>query len=173
MTDRAARVAPLPTATLAEVAVAPRRPKLSWLARLSAFWAVFIGLGALAGVVMMWTAAERFGMGQLLAPMERLPFGRLISANFVIPGLALLLVIGVPHLLAFFLVLRRHRLGAWAVLAAGIILLFWLMLQLFVLYGPNPTTNMYLAFALLEIISVLCWMRSRGYISDQSSRAEL
>jgi hypothetical protein len=146
--------------SLRETTSAVKAARLSTLARWSLFWAAFIGLGALLGVGMMWTAPQRVGMIQLLEPMRRLPFGDVLARGFGWPGLALLLVIGVPHLIAAGLIWRRHRLAPWAVLVAGLVLVAWLALQLFFLYGPNPVTNMYLLFALLEILFAVLWRRA-------------
>jgi len=140
-------------------AVADTRAKLSWLARWNLFWALFIGLGALLGVGMMWSAPERFGMSQLLEPMRILPFGNVLAQGFGWPGAALLLVIGVPHLLAASLILKRHSLAPLLVLAAGVILLLWLSLQLFLLYGSNPMTNAYMVFGALEVVYATLWWR--------------
>ena len=136
----------------------PRRPGL---AKWSLFWAIFIGIGAIAGSLMMWTAPARFGMEQLLDPLRRLPLGHLIGNSFALPGLALLFVIGVPHLIATWLIYQRHHAGPVVALFAGIVLLAWLALQLFYLFGPNPVTNAYAIFALIETVVAAFWLRKR------------
>jgi len=138
------------------------RQKLPGLAKLAFGWALFIGIGALAGVIMMWTTPERFGMTMLLEPMRRLPFGDTLAAGFGWPGLALLLVIGAPHLITGWLILRRHQLAPLAVITSGLVLLAWITLQLAYLYGPNPLSNAYLLFALVELaIGVIWYCRNR------------
>jgi hypothetical protein len=118
---------------------------------------MFIAIGALAGSLMMWLAPARFGMEPLLDPLRQLPLGQLIGDTFTLPGLALLGIIGVPHFIAAWLILKRHRNAPGVALLAGIILLGWLALQFFYLFGPNPITNIFTAFAVAEIISALVW----------------
>lgn len=136
-------------------------PRLSRLAKANLGCAAFIGLGALAGVAMMWSTPERFGMGQLLEPMRQLPFGEALAAGFGWPGLALLWAIGVPHATAVWLIHQRHPFAARAVVASGVVLLLWILLQLLVLYGPNPLSNLYLVLAVVEIGLGTRWNRAR------------
>jgi len=142
-------------------ALVPDRPRLPGLAKWSLFWTIFIGLGAITGSLMMWIAPARFGMEQLLDPLRRLPLGHLIGNSFALPGLALLFVIGAPHLIAAWLIFKRHHAGPVVALGAGIVLLSWLALQLFYLFGPNPVTNAYTVFALIETVFAAFWLRSR------------
>jgi len=147
--------------------IAVPKPRLSKLAKWSLFWTAFIGIGAIAGSLMMWTTPARFGMEQLLEPLHRLPLGHLIGDSFALPGLALLGVIGLPHLIAAWLIFKRHHGAPVAALFSGIVLLAWLALQLFYLFGPNPVTNMYAVFALVETVIAARWFRSHRAISSE------
>jgi len=133
--------------------------KLPKLAKWSLFWTIFIGLGAVAGALMMWLMPAWFGE-PMLVPLRRLPLGHLIGTSYALPGLALLCAIGLPHLIAAWLIHKRHLAGPVIALTAGLILLAWLALQLFYLFGPNPITNIYTAFALIETTIAALWLRS-------------
>jgi hypothetical protein len=133
--------------------------KLPALGKWSLFWTIFIGLGAVAGSLMMWLMPGWFGEA-MLVPLRRLPLGHLIGTSYALPGLALLCAIGLPHLIAAWLIHKRTPAGPVVALTAGIILLAWLTLQLFYLFGPNPITNIYTAFALIETVTAALWLKS-------------
>jgi len=138
--------------------------KLLPLAKWSLFWTLFIGIGAVAGALMMWLAPEFFGEA-MLVPLRRLPLGHLIGHSYALPGMALLLAIGAPHLIAAWLIYKRHHAAPVIALTAGVILLAWLALQLFYLFGPNPITNIYTLFALVETAIAAFWLRNRTNMS--------
>ena len=79
--------------------------------------------------------------------------------DFVPSGFALLAVNGLTQLLAAVMLIKKHRLANWAVLACGIILMLWIVLEWWV-WGFNPISNLYFVFGLLELAAaVYCFRR--------------
>ena len=137
-------------------AVAPTR--LSAWGRWSLFWTLFIGVGAVAGAMMMWIAPDAFGMAGLLEPMQALPLIHPLLTSFTWPGIFLVLVNDLPQLLAAWLILDRRRLAPVAVLCCGALLLGWIAIQ-FIIYPLNPVSSIYLIFGLIEAGTALLWLR--------------
>jgi len=134
------------------------RSKLAPLARWALFWMLFNGIGALSGVAMMWTAPDLFGMTPLLPLMhDNLPLIGQYFTSFVLPGLCLLLIIGVPHLIGAIMVGRHQALAPAAVIACGIILIGWTTLQLLLVFGPNPTSVVWCVFGVAETVMGAIW----------------
>jgi hypothetical protein len=113
----------------------------------------FDAVCAPVGALGFWATSQEndpAGMWALLEPMAKLPLGDVLFTTTFVPGLALLVVIGVPHALALALLLRRRPLAHLACLAAGVCLVAWIGLQLFVLYGPNPMSLIWGLIGLAE-----------------------
>ena len=135
-------------------------PRLPALARWALFWTLFIGAGALLGVGMMWINPDAFGMAPLLWQMQdHLPLIGGWIASFALPGVFLLVVIGVPNFVGAVLIWRRHKIAPWWAMACGIILVCWILLQLLVVFGPNPTSVVYLVFGLAQLVMAAFWVR--------------
>jgi len=130
------------------------------LARWALFWTLFIGAGALLGVGMMWINPDAMGMTPLLPRIQdRLPLIGGWFTSFALPGVFLLVVIGLPNLAGAVLIGRRHRIARWWALACGIILVCWILLQLLVVFGPNPTSAAYLVFGLAQLVMAAFWVK--------------
>jgi hypothetical protein len=83
----------------------------------------FTALGALAGAEGLTSNGERFLGGRVRA--EQLPFG-----SFVFCGVLLLILNGLLPAAAMALELRRHSKAPIAHLSAGIVLVAWMVVQL-------------------------------------------
>jgi hypothetical protein len=72
-------------------------------------------------------------------------------ASFLVPGLLLLLVIGIGNLVAGILVVRRARGASTAAFAGGMALLTWILTQMILLRTAHwlPLTYLVAAFAIL------------------------
>ena len=107
------RTDPVPTHTLAS-----RGLRLTLVALLA-----FVGLGGIFGGVQM--LADPYGpMGMSTQMMARTPFD-----SFVVPGVLLLLLVGVPPLLlAVAFLTRSHPHPGWVV-AFGVGLMAWVVIQ--------------------------------------------
>jgi len=125
------------------------------------FWTLFIGLGAVAGSAMMMVVPSNAAMAPMLPLIQKLPILGPHFNSFFWPGVALLVVNGATQLVAAWLIWKRHLLGPAATLACAIILLGWLSLQLFIIFGSNPMTDLYVLFALAEGTMAILWLRQR------------
>ena len=133
----------------------------SALGRIALGLMAFNAVGAAAGAIMLWlTTATRnpFGMWELLSPMRVLPLPAVWFDSTVFPGLALLVVIAIPHGIALVAGLRHDRRAPALCLAAGVILAGWIGLQ-FVIFVLNPTTTTWGVIAVAEIALGLVWSR--------------
>jgi len=137
----------------------PSRPRLSLWGRWCLFWTLFIGVGAVAGAAMMMLAPNTASMAPMLPSIQKLPILGPHFHDFFWPGVSLLVVNGVTQLVAAWLIWRRHRLGPAATLACAVILLCWLSLQLFIIFGSNFMTDLYVVFALAEGTMAILWLR--------------
>ena len=135
------------------------RPKLTALARWALFWTLFIGVGALWGTVMMWAMANVVGMGPLLDQMQKLPLANVFFTNFTWPGVFLLVIIGLPNLAGAALTLRCSRVAPFWTIGCGVILIGWICFQLFIAFGPNPLSLIYLVFGLTQATLAVAWTR--------------
>lgn len=77
------------------------------------FWVLFIGLGAVAGAAGMLAdpTGRAMGMDAMLPFFQVFPFADVLFRSFTFSGIALLLVNGLPNLLAAGLLLRRRPSG--------------------------------------------------------------
>ena len=75
------------------------------------FWTLFIGLGALYGSLSMFIRPDGslLGMENLLPYFSVLPFSSILYQDYIFPGIALLLVNGVPNLIASYLLIRKRE----------------------------------------------------------------
>jgi hypothetical protein len=85
---------------------------------------VFIGVGAVYGGITL--IAD--GWALPLSYLEPLPL-----SSWTWPGIALLAVVAVPMLGAAYLTIRRHPLGGEASVAAGLLLIGWIIVQVAVM----------------------------------------
>ena len=58
------------------------------------------------------------------------------------------------------MLIKKHPLAYWAVLACGIILMLWIVLEWWV-WGFNPISNIYFVFGLIEAVAAVICMRSK------------
>ncbi len=129
------------------MSIVKRTPLEKW----AFFWFVFNGVSALIGVAMLWIAPHQLGMTPLLGLMqENLPFAEVFFRSFAWPGFFLLLFIGIPHLAGIAMASRRTDITAWWSIGSGAILIGWTMLQVFVAFGPNPLSLVYMLIGLAE-----------------------
>lgn len=116
---------------------------------------LFIAIGAVGGAIMMWI--DPSGMGWGGAPMldllrAKMPWPEVLFKDFIPSGFALLAVNGLTQFLAALMLIKKHRLAPWAVIACGIILILWIVLEWWV-WGFNALSNIYFAFGVLEVVA--------------------
>ena len=116
---------------------------------------LFIGIGAIAGAVMMWidpTGATWGGEPLLEMMRTKMPWPDVFFRDFTLSGFVLLVVNGLPQLSAAWMLFKKHPLAHWAVLICGIILMLWIVLEWW-FWGFNAMSNVYFALGLIEVIA--------------------
>ena len=118
---------------------------------------LFIGIGAVAGAVMMWIdpTGQMWGGEPLLEMLRaKMPWPDVFFKNFVPSGFVLLGMNGITQLVAAYLLFKKHRLAQYTVLACGIILMLWIVLEWWV-WGFNVVCNIYFVLGLVETITAV------------------
>jgi hypothetical protein len=118
---------------------------------------LFIGIGAVAGAVMMWIdpTGQMWGGEPLLEMLRaKMPWPDVFFKNFVPSGFVLLGMNGITQLVAAYLLFKKHRLAQYAVLVCGIILMLWIVLEWWV-WGFNVVCNIYFVLGLVETITAV------------------
>jgi hypothetical protein len=122
---------------------------------------LFIGIGAVMGAAMMWIdpSGQMWGMEPLLEMLrDKMPWPNIFFKNFIPSGFVLLFLNGFTQFVAAFLLFKKHRLAPWAVLACGIILMLWIVLEWWV-WGFNFMSNIYFVFGLVEAMAAIICLR--------------
>lgn len=121
---------------------------------LEKFWTLFIAIGAVWGTAMMWIdpTGAMWGMESLLELLRaKMPWPDVFFRDFIPSGFVLLIVNGLTQFFTAYLLFKRHRLAQHAVLACGIILMLWIILEWWV-WGFNAISNVYFIFGLIEVV---------------------
>ena len=133
------------------------------MVKLQKFLTLFIGIGAVIGAVMMWIdpSGQMWGMEPLLEMLRaKMPWPDVFFRDFIPSGFVLLFLNGITQFVAAFLLFKNHRLAPWAVLACGIILMLWIVLEWWV-WGFNPMSNIFFVLGLVEAVAaVICLRKS-------------
>ena len=125
--------------------------------RLQKILTLFIGIGAVAGAVMMWmypTGATWGGEPLLELLRAKMPWPDIFFKDFIPSGFVLLALNGLPQLVAAILLFKKHRLAPYVVLVCGIILMLWIVLEWWV-WGFNTISNIYFVLGLVEAIAAV------------------
>jgi len=88
----------------------------------------------------------------------KMPWPDVFFKNFIPSGFVLLAVNGLTQFLAAILLFKKHRLAPCAVLACGIILMLWIVLEWWV-WGFNFMSNIYFVFGLVEAVAAVISLR--------------
>ena len=131
------------------------------MVKLQKFLTLFIGIGAVVGALMMWIdpSGQKWGMEPLLEMLRaKMPWPDVFFRNFIPSGFVLLAVNGLTQFLAAILLFKKHRLAPYAVLACGIILMLWIVLEWWV-WGFNFMSNIYFVFGLVEAVAAVISLR--------------
>jgi hypothetical protein len=127
------------------------------------FLTLFIGIGAIAGAVMMWIdpSGQMWGMDPLLEMLRaKMPWPDVFFKDFIPSGFVLLFLNGFTQFAAAILLYKKHPLAYWAVRAGGIILMLWIVLEWWV-WGFNAMSNIYFVFGLLEVVTAVISLRKQ------------
>ncbi len=112
---------------------------------------VLLGLGGLAGGAVMLSDPTGAEMGLSLAMLENLPI-----ADFTLPGLFLIGVMGVAPLVIALGLWRRIPWAWAAALTQGIVLVLWIGLQIVLWGAPMFVQLLYLVWGL--VIVAFCFV---------------
>lgn len=127
------------------------------------FLTLFIGIGAVMGAAMMWIdpSGQMWGMEPLLEMLRaKMPWPDVFFKDFIPSGFVLLFLNGFTQFAAAFLLIKKHPLAYWAVLACGIILMLWIVLEWWV-WGFNFMSNIYFVFGLVEVVAAVISLRKQ------------
>jgi hypothetical protein len=123
------------------------------------FWCFFIGIGAVAGAVGMFAdvTGKALGMTPMLPSFQVLPFADVLFQSFLFPGIALLVVNGIPNLIAATLILRKKDIGIILGGVFGLTLMLWIVIQ-FVIFEFNFLSTAYFVFGALQLLTgIICY----------------
>ena len=129
--------------------------------KLQKFLTLFIGIGAVMGAVMMWIdpSGRMWGMEPLLEMLRaKMPWPDVFFKDFIPSGFVLLFLNGFTQFVAAFLLFKKHRLAPYAVLACGIILMLWIVLEWWV-WGFNAMSNIFFVLGLVEAVAAVVSLR--------------
>jgi hypothetical protein len=152
----AAVVRPGSGATTRTARPAPHgRPPLSPLARASIVLEVILGIGALAGGLVLIVAPRGEIMPLPVSALDGSPFD-----TYLWPGVILFAVLGLGSLAAAGLALRRHAIAPLAAFAVGVALLIWVVVEIAIIgYSTEPPLQaIYLVMGVVITAVALAWL---------------
>ena len=117
--------------------------------------------GLVCGVLLVAEPDGRFlQMGALRSVIRAFPLADVFFRDFFWIGVAMLVGLGLPNLIALVTLTRRSRRQYLATLAAGVLLLAWCSFEM--LYMFNAAAVGYLVAGALEIAASAALLRSVG-----------
>lgn len=118
------------------------------------FWTLFIGIGAIGGGIGMLAdpSGRAMGMDVLLPAFQVLPFADVLFQNLTFPGIALILINGIPNLVAAGLLLKKRKFGVVLGGVLGITLMLWICIQ-FYMFPANFMDIMYFIFGFFQALT--------------------
>ena len=123
----------------------PRKSK--GLANVLGVLQVFIGLGAVAGGVLLALEPSGAKLGIPLELLENSPF-----SSYLVPGIVLLAVNGFGSLLGAAASFMRRPYAGETAMALGVFLVTWIALQVYWFAGIHWLHAMYFGLGLLEFV---------------------
>ena len=90
----------------------------------------------------------------------KMPWPDIFFKDFIPSGFALLAVNGLTQLLAALMLIKKHPLAYWTVLACGVILMLWIVLEWWV-WGFNPISNIFFVLGLLDLAAAVYCIRRK------------
>ena len=129
--------------------------------KLQKFLTLFIGIGAVIGAAMMWIdpSGQMWGMEPLLGMLRaKMPWPDVFFKDFIPSGFVLLALNGITQFASAYLLFKKHRLAQYTVLACGIILMLWIVLEWWV-WGFNAMSNVFFVLGLVEAVAAVVSLR--------------
>lgn len=135
------------------------RPPLSRLAKASIALEVLLGVGAIAGGLVLIVAPRGEIMPLPLSALAGSPF-----ETYLGPGLILFTVLGLGPLVAARLAWGRHPLAPLAAFVVGVALLIWVAVEIAIIGYSNepPLQAIYLVLGFAISVVALGWLAEVG-----------
>lgn len=120
------------------------------------FWTLFIGIGALWGSIAMFISPDGsiLKMENMLPYFRVLPLAKYLYQDYIFPGIALLLINGIPNLVASYLIIRKNKKGIILGGILGVVLMLWITIQ-FVIFPSNILSQSFFIFGLIQAVTGL------------------
>jgi hypothetical protein len=146
------------------------RATLSRWARTSLALEVLLGIGALAGGLVLIVAPRGEVMPLPVSALEGSPFD-----TYFWPGVILFTVLGLGPLLVAALAWRRHPIAPFAAFAVGAALLIWVAVEIAIIGYSNepPLQALYLVMGLVITGVALGWLTQTGLPLPRRSAKEV
>ena len=131
--------------------------------KLSTTLYMLTGIAAFYGSMMMFAAPDGslLHMTELLPCFKVLPFSDYLYNDYIFPGIALLSIIGIPHIYNGIKLIRDQSRCRLSAIIPGVILSLWIMLQ-FAILPPNAPSIITFIISIAEIASSFaCFVFSR------------
>lgn len=122
--------------------------------KISIFWTLFVGIGAVAGAVGMLVdpSGRAMGMDAMLPYFKKLPFSDVLFNDLVFSGIALLTVNGITNLTAAALLFAKKKAGVVCSMIFGITLMLWICIQ-FYMFPLNFMSTAFFVFGFLQAVT--------------------
>jgi hypothetical protein len=128
-----------------------------WLAFVLGTLQVFIGIGGVAGGFGLVTEPSGVKLGFLVEWLSKSPF-----SDYLIPGLVLLVVIGVGSLAGSVLSILGYRYSGEIAAASGAFLMIWIVAQVWWIGLTIWLQPLFFCLGVVELVSgLLLWRRVR------------
>lgn len=115
------------------------------------FMNLFIGLGAVYGSTMMFLAPDGhlLRMEAMLPYFQVLPLAKYLYQDYIFPGIALLLINGIPNFISSYFIIKKKNCGNIISMVSGVLLNLWIVIQL-VIFPSNFLSNSYFVFSFIQ-----------------------
>jgi hypothetical protein len=124
--------------------------EMPWTAKTLAVLTAIQALGAIGGGIGLVRDPVR-NIGLPVSLLEGTPFH-----NYLIPGLILLIIVGLVPLVAFVSLIRRQKWAWWVALSGGIDLVIWIIVEVVLLgYLPGAGIGLQIVFGLLGVTIIV------------------
>lgn len=120
--------------------------KKDWIRLTLGSLQVFVGLSGVAGGIGLVSDPSGLNVGMSIEILADTPF-----SNFLVPGLVLLAINGLGSLLGSFLTLTQRPFAAKAAIALGILLIAWIVIQVYWIGLVHWLQPLYLGLGILEL----------------------
>ncbi len=125
--------------------------------------------GLICGVLLVVEPDGRFlQMGALLPVVRTFPMANVFFLDFLWIGIAMLLTLGIPNLIAAVMLFRRSEKQYVATLVAGALLVLWCGFEL--VYMWNAAAVGYLVVGVLSVLSSVLLLKAAYETGEEPAR---